>query len=110
MDSTLCWDTDSKTGKKINKPMESSIVEGGDGNGTYTDYDKSIAIYYTYDSGISDNGEIMEMLLTEDAKTISFVDIYTEYEKTGIPKLIADKRDAFQDIIGDVGTYAAIKG
>ena len=80
------------------------------GNGTYADYDKRVATYYAYDSGITDNGEIMEMLLKDDAKTISFEDIYAEYEKTGIYKITADKREAYQDIIGDVGTYAAIKG
>ena len=80
------------------------------GNGTYTDYDEKVARYYAYDSGITSNGQIMEMLLSDDAKTISFLDIYAEYEKTGIPKLTANKRETFQDVIGDVGVYAAIKG
>ncbi len=80
------------------------------GNGTYADFDEKVAMYYAYDSGITSNGEIMEMLLLDDAKTISFPDIYLEYEKTGIPGLTANKREAFQDVIGDVGVYAAIKG
>lgn len=80
------------------------------GNGTYADYDEKVAMYYAYDSGDTSNGEIMEMLLSDDVKTVSFLDIYAEYKKTGIPKLIAHKRETFQDIIGNVGTYAAIKG
>ena len=80
------------------------------GNGTYTDYDEKVAQYYAYDSGITSNGQVMEMLFSDDAKTISFLDIYTEYEKTGIHKLTANKREAFQDVIGDVGVYVAIKG
>lgn len=80
------------------------------GNGTYADYDKNVANYYAYNSGSTSNGEIMEMLLSDDAKTISFLDIYMEYEKTGIPKLPIDKRTAYQDIISNVGVYAAIKG
>lgn len=80
------------------------------GNGTYANYDKTVATYYAYDSGDTNNGEIMEMLLNDDAKTITFEEIFAEYEKTDIYKITASKREAYQDIIGDVGTYAAIKG
>ena len=77
------------------------------GNGTYTDTDKTVADYYA--SGSKD-GKVMEMVLADNAKTISFTDIYTEYEKTGIPMIIGDAPEAYQDVIRDVGTYASIKG
>ena len=80
------------------------------GNGTYADIDRSVAEYYAYDSGVTGIGEVMEMILTDDAKTISFTDIYTEFEKTGIPKIIGDAPEAYQDVIRNVGTYASIKG
>ena len=80
------------------------------GNGTYLDIDKSVANYYAFQAGETNNGSIMEMLLSDDAKTVSYIDIYKEWEKTGIYKLTANEREAYQDVIGDVGTYAAIKG
>ena len=77
------------------------------GNGTYTDTERRVAEYYAYENGA---GEIMEMLLAEDARTVDFCEIYSEYEKTGIPKIKGEKPEAFQDILADVGAYAAIKG
>lgn len=50
------------------------------------------------------------MLLSDDAKIISFVDIYTEYEKTGIQHIRKNKREGFQKVLYNVGTYATIKG
>lgn len=80
------------------------------GNGTYVDINESVAKYYAYDSGETQNGEIMQMILADDAKIIPFLDIFTEYEKTGIPKIIGSKREAYQEVIGNVGAYAAMKG
>lgn len=80
------------------------------GNGTYTDIDKKTAEYYAYNSGNTHNGEIMEMLLSEKAKVVDFREIFTEFEKTGIPRIIGIPKEDYQIIIRDVGTYAAIKG
>ncbi len=77
------------------------------GYGTYTDVNKNVAEYYAYKSG---NGKIMEMLLNDDARVVDFVEIFTEYEKTGIPKIIGEKPEAYQDILGNLGTYASVKG
>lgn len=80
------------------------------GNGTYVDVDKKIAEYYAYNSGNTHKGEIMEMLLDESAKIADFKSIFKEFEKTGIPKIIGVPKEAYQEVIRDVGTYAAIKG
>lgn len=54
--------------------------------------------------------KIMEMILSDDAKTVDFLEILEEYEKTGIPRIIGEKPEAYQDILGNLGTYASIKG
>lgn len=77
------------------------------GYGTYADKDRKVAELY---AGKDDSGRIIEMLLTDDVKTVDFVEIFTEYEKTGIPKIVGNKPEAYQDILGNVGAYAAVKG
>ena len=80
------------------------------GYGTYTDTNKAVANYYAYDSGITDNGKVMEMILTDDAKIVDYLEIFTEYEKTGIPKIVGEKPESYQDVLDNVGAYASIKG
>lgn len=77
------------------------------GYGTYADKDRKVAELY---AGKDDSGRIIEMLLTDDVKTVDFVEIFTEYEKTGIPKIVGNKPETYQDILGNVGAYAAVKG
>lgn len=79
------------------------------GNGTYTDTDKRVAGYYAYDVGVG-SGQIMEMLLSDDARTVDFMEVYKEFEQTGIPKMGRKPTEAYQDIIENVGNYASIKG
>lgn len=76
------------------------------GYGTYTDTDKRVAEYYASYG----KGEIMEMILADDARTVDYKKIFTEYEKTGIPRIIGNKPEAYQDVLDNVGSYAAIKG
>lgn len=80
------------------------------GYGTYTDTNKAVANYYAYDSGITDNGEVMEMILSDDAKVVDYLEIFTEYEKTGIPQIVGEKPESYQDVLDNVGAYASIKG
>lgn len=80
------------------------------GNGTYADIDKSVAEYYAYKLGRLGHGDILEMLLMNEAKTVSFRDIYKEWEKLGIYKIPENKREVYQQVIGNVGAYASIKG
>ena len=56
------------------------------------------------------HGDILEMLLMNEAKTVSFRDIYKEWEKLGIYKIPENKREVYQQVIGNVGAYTSIKG
>lgn len=80
------------------------------GYGTYTDTKKTVANYYAHDSGITQNGEVMEMVLSDDAKVVDYLEIFTEYEKLGIYKIIGEKPESYQDVLDNVGAYASIKG
>ncbi|MGI5948484.1 MAG: phage minor capsid protein [Lachnospiraceae bacterium] len=80
------------------------------GYGTYTDTNKAVANYYAYDSGITQNGEVMEMILMDDAKVVDYLEIFKEYEKTGIPQIVGEKPESYQDVLDNVGAYASIKG
>ena len=48
--------------------------------------------------------------VTNEAKTVSFRDIYKEWEKLGIYKIPENKREVYQQVIGNVGAYTSIKG
>ena len=75
------------------------------GNGTYCTASKDIAEQYARSS----DSVIMEMFLSDEAKVADFKTIFKEFEKTGIPKMIGHT-EAYQEVIADVGTFAAIKG
>ena len=80
------------------------------GNGTYTDIDKHIAESYAFGSGTTDNGKIMKMILADDVKTVDYKEIFLEYEKIEGSKKTWDKKEEYQKVISDVGSYAAMKG
>jgi SPP1 gp7 family putative phage head morphogenesis protein len=77
------------------------------GNGTYVNADKKVAMYY---AGDTTNGQIMEMILDDGAKIVSYFDILSEWGETEIYKIPLNKREAYQQVIDNVGAYAAIKG
>lgn len=87
------------------------------GHGTYVDPDLMEAAYYALDEG-DGNGEIMEMVLSDDTKIISYLDILNQYDKIGIYREILTKRaknkkaeiELYKIILGDVARYASIKG
>lgn len=76
------------------------------GNGVYFTATESIASGSEY-SGI--DGVVFEMIIKKDAKIADYKKILTEYIETGIPKVIGEKED-YQQILGDIGQYAAVKG
>lgn len=77
------------------------------GNGVYFTATESIAKSGSY---AGNDGSIIEMILADDAKIADFVEIFTEFESTGIPKIIGMPKEDYQYIIRDVGQYAAVKG
>ncbi len=83
------------------------------GNGTYADPSKKEAEYYAFDTG-DGNGEIMKMILKDNVKVVSYMDILTEYDKTGIKREIILKKkseiEEYKNVLGDVANYASIKG
>lgn len=80
------------------------------GNGTYVSPYKQVADEYTIKKGNTNKGMIMEMLLEEGTRTISFFDIMVEFEKVRVPMKGDKTTNMYQKVISDVGTYAAIKG
>lgn len=86
---------------------------GAYGNGSYADPEKREAEYYAYDTA-DGNGKIMKMILKDNAKVVSYMDILTEYDKTGIKREIILKKkrevEEYKNILGDVANYASIKG
>ena len=95
------------------------VGTGDFGNGTYGAYDKSIADTYaelagkTSKSGRDASNEysILEMIMAEDAKIGDYQTIYKEWFDAKIPSsLQMNKFQDWQFIVGDIGTYAALKG
>ena len=95
------------------------VGTGDFGNGTYGAYDKSIADTYaelagkTSKSGRDASNEysVLEMIMAEDAKIGDYQTIYKEWFDAKIPSsLQMNKFQDWQFIVGDVGTYAALKG
>lgn len=86
---------------------------GAYGNGSYADPEKREAEYYAYDTA-DGNGKIMKMILKDNAKVASYMDILTEYDKTGIRREIILKKkseiEEYKRVLGDVANYASIKG
>lgn len=81
------------------------------GNGTYTTPIKELARKYeTKDGKVS--GETMEMILVDNAKTITFTDLYNELEKSGILQRVSMKSNLenYEEVIGDLGNYGMLKG
>lgn len=74
------------------------------GNGVYFTATSETAKSYAGNDGI-----LIEAVLSNDARIADYRTIYQEYLDTGIPKIFANRED-FQQILGDVGQYAAIKG
>ena len=50
------------------------------------------------------------MILSPDAKRISFKDIIEQWENSGVHTKKVEDRTIFEDFIGDVGNFAALKG
>lgn len=89
------------------------------GNGTYGAYDKDIADNYaeladkTSKSGKVSKNEysILEMILSPNARIADYQTIYKEWFDEKIPfSLQTNQFQDWQFIVGDVGTYAALKG
>nr|DAQ12849.1 MAG TPA: minor capsid protein [Caudoviricetes sp.] len=81
------------------------------GNGTYTTLIEELARKYeTKDGKVS--GETMEMILVDNAKTITFTDLYNELEKSGILQRVSMKANLenYEEVIGDLGNYGMLKG
>ena len=81
------------------------------GNGTYTTPIEELARKYeTKDGKVS--GETMEMILVDNAKTITFTDLYNELEKSGILQRVSMKANLenYEEVIGDLGNYGMLKG
>lgn len=100
-----------------NKKTASEMVEAfktGDffagrgvyGNGTYFSIHESVAKEYA--NGNQSN--IIEAVLADDARIVKFKEIFEEFYETGIPITFGDDLEAWQEVVGDVGSYAAIKG
>ena len=77
------------------------------GNGVYFSETESIARSSEY---AGSGGAVIEAILSEDTKVVDYIEIATEFEKTGIPKIIGIPEEEYQCIIRDVGQYAAMKG
>lgn len=77
------------------------------GNGVYFTAKKSIAQNIEY---AGSDGMVIEMVLADDARVADYLEIATEFEKTGIPKIIGMPGEDYQLIIRDLGQYAAVKG
>lgn len=86
---------------------------GAYGHGTYADPNIEEAEYYAYDTA-DGNGKIMKMILKDNTKVVSYMDILTEYDKTGIKRNILLKKESeikdYEKVLGDVANYASIKG
>ena len=81
------------------------------GNGTYTTPIEELARKYETKNG-KVSGETMEMILVDNAKTITFTDLYNELEKSGILQRVSMKANLenYEEVIGDLGNYGMLKG
>ncbi len=77
------------------------------GNGVYFTATKSIADNSEY---AGSDGMVIQMILSDDARVADYLEIATEFEKTGIPQIIGTLSEDYQFIIRDLGQYAAVKG
>ena len=76
------------------------------GRGVYFAKDESIAqVNY---AGV--DGEMILSVLSDDARIADYATLYKEFMETGIPQIIGDAKEDYQDIIRDIGFYASIKG
>lgn len=76
------------------------------GRGVYFAKDESIAQTSYAGSG----GEVISSVLSSDARIADYATLYKEFMETGIPKIIGEAKEDYQDVIRDVGFYASIKG
>ena len=95
------------------------IGTGVFGNGTYGAYDKNIAENYaklankTNKSGKfgKDEYSLLEMILSSDVNIADYQTIYKEWFDEGIQlALQTNNFENWQFVLGDIGTYAALKG
>ncbi len=77
------------------------------GNSVYFTATESIAKSAEY-RGLDRN--VFEMIFADDGKGADYLEIGTEFEKTGISKIIGIPEEDYQCVICDVGQYAAVKG
>lgn len=81
------------------------------GNGTYATPIKELAkLYETKDGKTS--GRMIEMILSDDAKTITFIDLYNQLEESGILQKVSmkSKLENYEEVIGDLGNFGMLKG
>lgn len=114
-------DTDEITGHEMAQQFKYGKFYAGkglNGDGTYTTHHKDLAFKYATNDG-TNKGEVIEMLLAEDAKIISFRELYADLdnplgsEELGILRKYKYKfedTDNFERVIGDIGRYGVIKG
>ena len=108
-------DTENITAKQLNHEFKYGALKYGDGRtiygrGIYSTFTKETAEFYAYDAYSDGGGELLEMILSPDAKRISFKDIIEQWENSGVHTKKVEDRTIFEDFIGDVGNFAALKG
>lgn len=57
-----------------------------------------------------DGGDTITAFIASDAKVADYRELMTEYLKTGIPQIIGTAKEDYQEVIRDIGSYAAVKG
>lgn len=109
-------DTGNITAKQLNHEFKYGALKYGDGRTIYgrgiyySTFTKETAEYYAYDAYSDGKGELLEMILSPDAKIISYKDIFEQLENSGVHTKKAGDGTVFEDVIGDVGNFAALKG
>lgn len=55
-------------------------------------------------------GDILTAFVASDAKVADYKTLLNEYWKTGIPQIIGSAKEDYQEVVRDIGSYAAVKG
>lgn len=108
-------DTENITAKQLNQEFKYGALKYGDGRtiygrGIYSTFTKETAEFYAYDAYGDGGGELLEMILSPNAKIVSYKDIIEEWANSGVNTKKVENMTIFDDFIGDVGNFAALKG
>ena len=102
-------DDDKKTASEMVEAFKTGDFFAGRGvygYGTYFSIHENIAEEYSD----GNQANIIEAVLADDARVVTFKEIFEEFDETRIPRIAYDDLEAWQEVVRNVGSYAAVKG